>query len=140
MSGLLVAWVAFPLVMAALSAGCGQVVQVATGRRIPGVLLLPTGFATVVVTAQLMTMSSSTARLATPAVIAVAVAGGALAWPWHRPTGYVWPGVAALGSFAAFGGPVVLSGSATYTGWIKLDDAATWLAITDRVMEHGRSL
>src|SRR5439155_26240110 len=34
----------------------------------------------------------------------------------------------------------VLSGAATFTGYIKLDDTATWLALTDRVMAHGHSL
>ena len=34
----------------------------------------------------------------------------------------------------------MLSGEATLAGFIKLDDTATWLALTDRVMEHGRSL
>ena len=42
--------------------------------------------------------------------------------------------------FAVFAAPVVLSGQATFAGYIKLDDTATWLAMTDRVMEHGRSL
>ena len=35
---------------------------------------------------------------------------------------------------------MVLSGQATFAGYIKLDDTATWLAMTDRVMEHGRSV
>src|ERR687895_245140 len=33
-----------------------------------------------------------------------------------------------------------LSGHATFAGYIRLDDTATWMALTDRVMEHGRSL
>ena len=137
---MLVAWVAFPLVMGVLSLGCGQAVQAAAGRRIPGMLLLPTGFAAIVVIAQLATMSATTARFATPAVVLGAIAGGLLALPWRRPEIDRWPVLAALGSFAVFGAPVVLSGSATFTGWIKLDDTATWFALTDRVMQHGRSL
>ena len=42
--------------------------------------------------------------------------------------------------FAVFAAPVVLSGQATFAGYIKLDDTATYFAMTDRVMEHGRSL
>ena len=34
----------------------------------------------------------------------------------------------------------MLSGQPTFAGYIKLDDTATWMALTDRVMEHGRSL
>jgi hypothetical protein len=140
MTAMLVAWVAFPLVMAVLSLGCGQAVQAATGGRIRGTLLLPTGFAAIVVIAQLATMSAGTAHLATSAVVTVAMAGGLLTLPWRRANTDRWPVLAALGSFAAFGAPVVLSGSATFTGWIKLDDGAQWLALTDRVMQHGRSV
>jgi hypothetical protein len=48
--------------------------------------------------------------------------------------------VAALAVFAVYAAPVVLSGQATFAGYIKLDDTSTFLALTDRVMEHGRSL
>ena len=42
--------------------------------------------------------------------------------------------------FAAYAAPIVLSGEATFAGYIKLDDTATWMAFTDRVMERGRDL
>ena len=42
--------------------------------------------------------------------------------------------------YGFFAAPVVLSGDATFAGYIKLDDTATWLAMTDRLMEHGRDL
>ena len=42
--------------------------------------------------------------------------------------------------FAVYAAPIVLSGEPTFAGFIKLDDTATWLALTDRVMEHGRDL
>jgi hypothetical protein len=41
---------------------------------------------------------------------------------------------------AVYAAPIVLSGQATFAGFIKLDDTATWMAITDRIMDHGRSL
>ena len=58
-------------------------------------------------------------------------------WPvrcWRAPL------AAAVGTFAAFAAPTVLSGRATFDGYIKLDDTATYFAMTDRVMEHARSL
>jgi hypothetical protein len=48
--------------------------------------------------------------------------------------------VAAAGTFAVFAAPIVLSGQATFAGYIKLDDTATYFAMTDRTMEHARSL
>src|SRR6185437_5202349 len=38
-----------------------------------------------------------------------------------------------------YGAPVLLAGHATFTGFIKLDDSATWFNVIDRVMSHARS-
>ena len=57
-----------------------------------------------------------------------------------RPQPDTWAVLAAVAVFAVFAAPVDLSGQATFAGYIKLDDTATWLAMTDRVMEHGRSV
>ena len=46
----------------------------------------------------------------------------------------------AVAVFAVYAAPIVLSGEATWAGYITLDDTSTWLAMTDRVLEHGRSL
>ncbi|HMT06108.1 MAG TPA: hypothetical protein PKD76_11250 [Solirubrobacterales bacterium] len=53
---------------------------------------------------------------------------------------WVWPACAALGVFFVFGAPVILSGSATFAGYVKLDDTSTWLAFTDHVMAQGHSV
>lgn len=50
-----------------------------------------------------------------------------------------WPVLAAVGVFFVFGAPVILSGSETFAGYIKLDDTSTWLAFTDHVLAHGHS-
>ena len=42
--------------------------------------------------------------------------------------------------FLFFGAPVILSGEPTFAGYVKLDDTATFLAFTDRVLDHGRDL
>ena len=51
-----------------------------------------------------------------------------------------WALGCAVAVFAVYGAPVLLSGDATFSGYIKLDDTATWMAFTDRTMEIGRSL
>ena len=51
----------------------------------------------------------------------------------------VWPIAAAVCVFLVFGAPVILSGSATFAGYIKLDDTFTWLAFTDHVLAHVHS-
>jgi hypothetical protein len=93
----------------------------------------------VILAAQFATLADATAELAGPLVVALALAGLLLSAPWRsRPDS--WAAGAAAGVFAVFAAPFVLSGRATFGGYIKLDDTATYLAMTDRVMEHGRSL
>ena len=43
---------------------------------------------------------------------------------------------AGIGVFAVYAAPVVLSGQATFPGYIKLDDDSTFLANLDRAMQH----
>jgi hypothetical protein len=136
---MLVAWVLFPLLFAALSLGCGLLVEEIAGGTLPGALLLPTGFAAIVVASSFTTLSSSTAPLTSPLVIALAIAGYGLAFPSkHRVDR--WCAVAALAVFAVYATPIVLSGAATFAGYISLDDTATWLALADNALVHGRSV
>jgi hypothetical protein len=134
-------WVLFPLVLLLISTGCGLLVEMVAGVRLPGAIVPATGLALVVVATHFTTLSDSTAELSVPLVVALATLGVALSFPW-RPRGPIdrWAVAAAVGAFSLYAAPVVLSGDATFTGYIKLDDTATWLAITDRIMEHGRDL
>ena len=137
---LLVTWLAFPLVLAALSLGCGLLVERAAGVPLPGALLPATGLALIIVVAQFLTLWDATAELATPVAVAMAVVGFGLAPPLIDRRIEWWAVGAAVAVFAVYAAPIVLSGRATFAGYIKLDDTATWMALTDRVMEHGRSL
>lgn len=137
---LLVSWIVFPLVLGLLALGCGLLVERLGGVRLPGALLLPTGFAAIVVVTQFATLADATAELAAPAVIGLAVVGLGLSLPWSARRVEPAALAAAAGVFAAFAAPIVLSGEATFAGYIKLDDTSTFLALTDRALEHGRSL
>ncbi len=137
---LLAAWVLYPLVLLALCAGTGLLVDALSGRRLPGALVAPVGLAAIVVLAQFTTLSGATAGLTVPAVCFAAALGAGLSLPWRFGRPDPWPLAAALAVFAVFAAPIVLSGEPTFAGYIKLDDTATWLALTDRVMDHGRDL
>lgn len=136
---LFLAWVVFPLVFLLLAAGCGLLLQVAAGCRLPGALIAPAGLAVILVASSLTTMSSATASWTTPTLVALAVAGIGLSLPLRRRPGW-WAVAAAVAAFSVFAAPVVLSGSATFAGYISLDDTATWLAFADNALTHGRSL
>ncbi len=135
---LLVCWVVFPLVLALLSLGCGLLLERVVGP-LRGALLVPVGLAGVIVVAAIVTAWGATARAATPVVVVLAFAGFVLS---RRRTEQLewWPVGVAVAVFAVYAAPVVLSGQATFAGYITLDDTASFLAMTDRVMDHGRDL
>jgi hypothetical protein len=137
---LLAAWVLFPLILLALCVGMGLVVDLLCGRRLPGTLLAPIGLAAIVVLGEFTTWNGSLAQFTVPATLFGAVAGAGLSLPWRfgRPDPLVV--LVAVAVFVIFGTPVIASGEPTFAGYVKLDDTATWLALTDRIMEHGRSL
>lgn len=134
------AWAVFPLVLLALCVGLGLLIDVVCGRRFPGVLVAPAGLAGMVVVGQFTTWSSSTSELTVPVIVVLAIVGAGLSLPWRFGRPDAWPVAVALAVFLFFGAPVLLSGAPTFAGFIKLDDTATWFALTDRLMEHGRSL
>ena len=136
---LAVAWIVAPLLLLALCVGCGLLVEALAGRRMPAALLAICGFALIAVAGQLTTLTDATAELTTPLVVVAALAGllgGRRGWRRASP----WGLAAAAGVFAVYAAPIVLSGDPTVAGFIKLDDTATWLALTDRIADHGRDL
>ncbi|MDP9319257.1 MAG: hypothetical protein M3O94_09360, partial [Actinomycetota bacterium] len=135
---LFLAWIVYPLVLAALSLGCGLLLQQAVGRPLPGVLLVPVGFALIVVAASFTTMGNATARFTTPFVVALAIAGFAVSFD-YRARIDPWAAGAAVAVFAVYAAPIVLSGGVTFAGYLTLDDTATWLALADNAVEHGRT-
>ena len=131
-------WVLFPLVLAALGLGWGALVERATGGESLGVYGIPVGIAAVIVVAAILTSFSATAPAAAP----VAAAGGLVGLAFSGRRRYVpAPAIAAaVGVLLIYGAPVILSGQATFLGYVRLDDTATWLALADNLFAHGRSV
>lgn len=132
-------WFVFPLLLLALCTGCGLLVRRAAGIELPTTLIAPVGFTVVVLTGEMTSLASWLADLAAPLAVALAVAGFLLSWGRPRGLDRFAP-IAALGVFVVYALPVLATGEPTFTGYIKLDDTATWLALTDRVAEAGRDL
>ncbi len=137
---MLVSWLVFPLLLLTLCLGCGLLVARVTGREIPAPLIAPVGFTLILLIGELTSIASATATLAPALAVAAALAGFVLDWPARRariePIGLL----AALGTFLVYASPILASGEPTFAGYIKLDDTATWLALTDRIADHGRDV
>jgi hypothetical protein len=133
-------WILLPLALGTISLGCGVLLDRAAGRRIPGPLLMPAGLALVMVVAGFTTATDSTAELTVPLACVLGAAGLFLSGR-QRPRGVDgWAIGVAVGVYLAFALPVVASGEATFAGYVKLDDTATWLAISDHLLDHGHDV
>ena len=133
-------WLVFPLLMAGICLGCGLAVARCSRTRIQPTLLVPLGFAATAVIGLFTTLTERTASLTLPLILMVAAVGLVASIPRRRPSIDLWAVGSAFAVFAVFAAPVVLSGEATFAGYIKLDDTATFLAMVDRIPEHGRSV
>ena len=146
----LLAWLLVPLLLTAVSLGCGLLVAFAAERTgagpavpFPGLLVVPIGFAAVVVIASLMTTLPATAPLTGVAVVVFALAGLALGrarlrgW-WGRRRAVTWPLLAALLPGCAVAAPVVLTGRAGLTGYTRITDLGHQIDFIEYLREHGR--
>src|SRR5262249_7199014 len=136
---LILAWVLFPLVLAAIGLGWGVIVERAGAMRLNDALLVPCGLAAALVVAGTLTAFSATA----PAAVTVVAVGGAVGLVLagrgpRRRAGRA--ALAALGVPPAYAAPVLPSGQATFLGYVKLDDTASFFTFTDNAMSHGRSV
>lgn len=152
---LFLAWLCFPLILAAVGAGWGLLVEAASGSRIPQPLVIPTGLAALLVVDGILTAFGPTAPASIPVAI-LGAAAGLLFWLWPRPrltrtlgirlfVGKPrsplpdrFGGTAAVLVILLYGAPILLYGHATFAGYLRLDDTATWLNVADIIVNHGR--
>jgi hypothetical protein len=132
---LLAAWTLVPLALAAVGAGWGALVERAASAYVHDALLIPLGLAAALVVAGTITAVSALAPAAVAIVAAGAIAGLVFAPPFRRLR--AWPMLAAFAVLLVYGAPVLLSGHATFTGFVRLDDTSTWFNIVDHVFAHG---
>jgi hypothetical protein len=136
---LVAAWLLYPVVALAVCGGLGLLVDRATGGRLPGVLVLPTGMAALLAVSQPTTYASWSAELTLPLVVVLTVAGLVLGRRRIAPRAAdPWLVVALAGVGAVFAAPVVLSGAATFAGYTVLGDTSVHFIGADALLEHGR--
>ena len=139
---LLAGWVLTPLVLAALCCGLGLLAERLTRTTLPGGLVPGVGLAVLIVVCGLPVAVGRLAPAGIVLVAALATAGLVSAAPWRdgrlRAAGPA--GVAAVTALALHAAPSLLTGQGTSTGWTQLDDDATWFALADHVLAHGRAV
>lgn len=135
---LLAAWLLYPVALIALCLGLGLLAGWAAGWRLPGVLLIPVGFVTLLALARLMTQETATAPFALVVLLLLAGAGFVVQRAWLRTLRPdPWMLLAAVGIFAIFGAPVILSGNPTFAGYLALGDTSHQLSLADLLAQHG---
>jgi hypothetical protein len=135
---LLAAWVLFPVVLGALCLGLGLLVARTAGWELRGLLLLPVGCAALLAYARLVTASATTAKLALPVLVVLAIAGLVLGrgrLRTIRPDPLLV--LAGLGVFVVFGAPVFMSGTPTFAGYLALPDTSHQLGLAWLMAHHG---
>jgi len=139
-------WILYPALLAALCLGCGLLADRLAATALPRALLLPVGFAAVLVLATLLTVLDATAELAAPALAVAALAGLGLALAGGRlaalrpSAAWAAPAAAMAIAFAALAAPVVLTGEPGLTGFQRIVDIASQIDFASYLVDHGRSL
>ena len=126
--------------MAALCLGWGWLVSAAVRAEVPPALLPGLGLAAMIVGGQALTIADATTSLAMPVAAAGGIAGLGLGVIRRRGRPPAWAVAAAVAVLCVYAAPIVFSGDATFAGFIKLDDDASWMAFTDQLMADGRDL
>ena len=136
----LLCWLVAPAGLLLATVGLSLLLERPLKLGLPWTVRPALGMAVAIVLAQFGTATAASAKLTLAAILVIAAIGLVLGRkvPAARPSGLEV--AVGLIVFALFASPFVIVGEATWAGYIKLDDTATWMAITDHVFEHGRGL
>ncbi len=105
---MLLAWLAYPLLLLALCGGLGLLIDTLSGKRLAGALIAPAGFVALVLLAQVAAFLGVSIAAITTGAIVLAGIGVAAAMPWRFGRPDPWAVAAALGAFLLFAAPVLL--------------------------------
>lgn len=141
MTEMFLVWLVAPIFLILLSFGVGLFLVIGARKPIDFAVITSLGFVGIAVVGSLLTISTTTAPHTAVIVGVVALIGLVLGIVRLRTIisidfASLWAG---LLTYLAFGLPILASGNPTWAGWVKLDDPATFLAITDRLMSVGRT-
>jgi hypothetical protein len=131
----------FPIFFLILCFGTGLLLQNKNGRDLNLTISIAEGFALIISIGYLLTIYSSTAKYLSLVILALTILGiflnmSILSKLIRQTNNLLIIGFTYL--FTTL--PLIIYGKVTWSGWVQLDDTATFLAITDRIMKAGQTL
>ena len=141
MTEMVLLWVIAPAFLVLLSFGVGLLSASIVRKQINFAVTVALGFLVIAILGSLLTISTVTAPHTALVVALLGAVGLGVGFTRMRSLirfefASIWAG---LLTYILFGLPVIASGSPSWVGWVKLDDPATFLAVTDRLMSVGRT-
>lgn len=136
--------IVFPLVLLALSVGGGLLVRRLGAGWLPGVLVAPVGFALLIATCSFATYISWLAPAAGYIALGFAVIGFLLearagTLVRTRMEGVPWALLVGVAALLAVGGPTLLSGTPTWSGYSRIVDIGFQMDFSQYLANAGRA-
>jgi hypothetical protein len=133
----------YPCALAALCVGAGSFVDRLAGRFLPAPLLLSVGAAALIALSQLLTYVPALAPATPYAMVAVALAGVALAPARARELAArwrsgAWLALACAAVYLLALAPVLAAGRTSFSSFMALSDSAVHMLGADFLIRHGQ--
>lgn len=135
-------WLVAPALLFLVCLGLGLLLTMVIAWPKNLSIITASGFLLVIIFGSLLTASSITAPYTAFCVLALSVIGLIFGLIRRRSSlSLDYPSVAGgLITYVVFGLPVMAYGKPSWAGWVQLDDTASFLAVTDRIMSVGQSV
>jgi len=142
MAEMLIIWVLVPFTLLLVCYGLGLLVAMSVGKPMNATITISLGFLVITIIGSLLVSST---KIAPYSALTIGILGfGSFLFALIMKRGFFridfLSGLAGLITYLAYGLPLIAYGSPSWAGWIKLDDQATFLAVTDRLMNVGRTI
>lgn len=135
-------WLVAPAILLTLSYSFGLGASILFRKPLGFPVAVVLGFSTIVIVGSLFAFSTLTAPHSALIIAMSGILIFLVALTWFRQY-FNFDFIAALAgslTYFIYGLPVIAYGHPSWAGWYRLDDTATFLAVTDRLMNVGRSV
>lgn len=139
---MIIVWAIVPLLLLLLCYGFGLAFALLTRKPMSFTLTSIIGFLLMGILGSITTISTATAPYTAIVFGGISLVGLVVSAIWfksHVRFDFL-PSVAGLATYIGFSLPVLAYGHPSWAGWIKLDDDSSFLAVTDRLMNVGRTV